>query len=52
MPKDPRTNTGVSQLLTQAISAFRAGNLFEAHRLCATVIDKDKKISSRCIFPA
>ncbi|HEY1475980.1 MAG TPA: tetratricopeptide repeat protein [Pseudolabrys sp.] len=43
MQKDPRTNTGVSQLLAQAISAFRAGNPFEAHRLCAAVIDKDKK---------
>ena len=48
MQKDPRTSklsddTSVAQLLAQAISAFQAGNIFEAHRLCAIVIDKDKK---------
>ena len=48
MQKGPRTSkssgdTGVAQLLAQAISAFQAGNIFEAHRLCAIVIDKDKK---------
>jgi protein O-GlcNAc transferase len=48
MQKDPRTSklfddTSVAQLLAQALSAFQAGNYFEAHRLCVIVIDKDKK---------
>ena len=48
MQKDPRANkssgdTNVAKLLAQAISAFQAGNFIEAHRLCAIVVDKDKK---------
>jgi protein O-GlcNAc transferase len=48
MQKAPRTSklsgdTSIAQLLKQAISAFQAGNYFEAHRLCAIVIDNDKK---------
>src|SRR3954447_13452475 len=36
-------NTDVNQFLGRAVSAFRAGNVLEAQRLCAAVIEKDKK---------
>jgi protein O-GlcNAc transferase len=35
--------TDVNQFLGRAVSAFRAGNVLEAQRLCAAVIEKDKK---------
>jgi predicted O-linked N-acetylglucosamine transferase (SPINDLY family) len=38
MPNDRAT-----QLLTQAVSAFQAGNLPEAYKLCAAAVEKDKK---------
>src|SRR3954462_10866607 len=43
-PTESRSGaTVVSRLLAQTISAFRAGNLAEAQRLCLDLIKKDKR---------
>jgi len=40
MPRDQ--NAEATQLLTRAISEYRAGNILDAHKLCATIVEKDK----------